>query len=84
MERQAKGLAIHGLGENSAVTKGKVTERYVWRPEQSVSFGGNSQGLALVADCLLSQQVQRPDYLLDMELMPGWPTQPLPSDASRT
>ncbi|MBI1903516.1 MAG: hypothetical protein HYS13_20630, partial [Planctomycetia bacterium] len=81
VERAASGLVLHGVAVNEAIKKGKVSERFRWDPGQSAPFGGDAVALALAADGLLADQLRRPNYLLKLEVLSGWPVEPLPLTA---
>ncbi len=81
VERQKDGVVLIGAGENAEVAKGKVTDRYRWEPEKVIAFADNAEALAVVADCLLGQQLQCVDYVLQLRMQSGWPIEPLPVTA---
>jgi len=69
-ERMREGLVLHGLEEDASVTSGRVSERYRWAAEGGrIAFAGDAQGLAVVADAMLSRRLGRPNYRLEFELV---------------
>lgn len=78
-ERTRDGFVLQGLDENPEVKEGKVSDRYRWGNDQSsIAFGSDTVALAVVADAMLSNQVNRPNYHLGFKLIRALASDPLP------
>lgn len=79
MLRTPGGLALLGLKENTQVSQGNVWDRYSCVADSpSISFSKDAASLAVVADVMLSRQMNRADYVLECAVTSAWPLDTLP------
>lgn len=81
IERGPQGLLVHGVEESAKPKNDKGAEPFLWNTKQSASFGTDAVRLALAADGVLARQAQRPNYHLGLDVLSGWPTEPIPITA---